>query len=336
MSARTDMLPDILQALGKSARREGSGHRARAIWRGGDGHNVSITPMPTAPGGCVWHDHATGEGGHGVKLARLLGITTGDDWEPIPRAEYARMRAERHRSALQDAAATLARAEGVKRAAGVFWSSCVDVATDEQACAWLRSRGFTAYDAAAAGLRAAPLGEGGTWFNRRLVFGVYDCAGELVAVRGRATGATPDGVKERGPKGHNEAHPGGRVYACPTARAMLSGGGAPWAGVIVCEGGPDYLTACAVAGDEGPAVLGIWSTSLTQELVDRIPTGAPVVIVPHGDDAGARYMVDLVTMLRNRCRVSVADTGSGDLNDVWQVAGAGGVSDCLRAAEVLA
>ena len=76
MSARIDMLPDIRQALGKSARREGSGHRARAIWRGGDDYNVSITPKSTAPGGCVWHDHATGEGGHGLELARLLGITT--------------------------------------------------------------------------------------------------------------------------------------------------------------------------------------------------------------------------------------------------------------------
>ena len=345
MNDTRDVLQDILRAT--NAKPSGPGQwRCAAVWRGGDGLNVTITARPDTPGGCLWHDFPEQEGGHGLQLAGLLGIAVAPG-PPIAGTDWKRRAAERRRADREQAVAELESAERAAAEAREVWSRCGSLVDDAEAVAWLESRALCPDLSAMAGVRAAPAGRVPTFDHRRVVFGVYDCRGELVAVRGRATSRLPDGdpAKERGPKGHNGTHPQGRVYACPLAVGMLRGTGQAVAlvrdvGILVCEGGPDWLTASTWFGDgtaceAAPAAIGIWGQSYAQAALERIPDGARVLLCPHGDGPGLRYMVELAAHLRGRCMVRVVDTGDGDLNDLLQRGGPRAVAEAITAAEVL-
>jgi hypothetical protein len=126
-------------------------------------------------------------------------------------------------------------------------------------------------------------------------------------------------------------------------------------GVIVVEGVPDYMTAATVWGDAtaapavlgvwsgsvAPAVLGIWSGSVSDAeaggvVLQRVPNGARVVLVPHNDPPkpgkdigqGADYMRTIAKGLLARCDVLAAPyDAENDLNDTLKL---GGVADVLE------
>ena len=264
---------------------------------------------------------------------------------PADVAAFKALQRDARRAREAEALAELEAAEATAKATQTIWKACRPLEADAEACAWLSSRALDVDRVAALeGVRSCPDGPV-FWTGRRLVLSVYDCHGARVAVRGRATSTVTHGGKENGPKGHNGVHPDGRVYACPLARRMLAGDAVAVAlvrrvGVVVTEGGPDFLTAATAWSDadaEAPAVLGLYSNSTPAPAVTaRIPDGARVVLVPHAGDAGTKYMADVAEALRVRCALFIAETGSGDLNDLLQTAGLAGVRDALTGAEVLA
>ena len=185
--------------------------------------------------------------------------------------------------------------------------------------------------------------------NRRVLLPVYDARGVLVSLKGRCTdgGTGTRGKKELSLTGHPVTS---RAFACPLARRMLAGDDVEaldyvaTVGVLVVEGGPDYLTAATVWGDatDAPAVLGIWNGSVSAHdatLLERIPDGAPVTLVPHRDGAGVEYMATVVTHLHKRCPMAVAPftpaEAGGDLNDLLKHGGAAAVCRHLRTKEAL-
>ena len=182
--------------------------------------------------------------------------------------------------------------------------------------------------------------------NRRVLLPVYDAGGVLVSLKGRCTdgGTGTRGKKELSLTGHAVTS---RAFACPLARRMLAGDVEALdyvrdVGVLVVEGGPDYLTAATVWGDatDSPAVLGVWNGSVSAHdatLLERIPDGAPVTLVPHRDAAGNEYMATVVAHLYKRCPMAVAPytpaEAGGDLNDLLKHAGAAAVCRHLRTKE---
>jgi hypothetical protein len=182
--------------------------------------------------------------------------------------------------------------------------------------------------------------------NRRVLLPVYDAGGVLVSLKGRCTdgGTGTRGKKELSLTGHGATS---RAFACPLARLMLAGDVEALdyvrdVGVLVVEGGPDYLTAATVWGDatDSPAVLGVWNGSVSaydSTLLERIPDGTPVTLVPHRDGAGREYMATVVSHIHQRCPVAVApytpDAAGGDLNDLLKHDGAAAVCRHLRTKE---
>jgi hypothetical protein len=106
-------------------------------------------------------------------------------------------------------------------------------------------------------------------------------------------------------------------------------------GVVICEGGADWMTAVASYLDEPdpPAVLGIWSASMVSgpDLWQRIPRNVPVAICEHRDEAGARYTATIAPLIGNPDRLWVVEmpdwvTGPPmDLSDWIGVSGRRGV-----------
>jgi hypothetical protein len=331
-SPPVNLLPEILSALGRNAKRAGQGYLCHAIWRGGDGFNVSLTPDALYGGGCKWFDFVTGEKGNGITLARKLGIAAaGDAFKPSlhERQAYAREREARERA---EAEAAEAQAVAIQAAAVEYLSRCEPVHNDLDVTRWLESRGLTTDDAARAGLHAAPCADSTPY---RLILPVYDSAGELVSYRRRWTSASsPAGPKEYGLKGCR-AHHRGRVHACPLARWMLSGDADAVElvranGIIIVEGGPDFITAVASwsdADDDAPAVLGIWTSSVSSIALwrERIPADAPVCIATDADKAGNKYAAEIAARLGSPGRLWCTPSTAGDLNDVYRQHGAGGV-----------
>jgi hypothetical protein len=312
-----DLLPEILALLGSAnVKREGRGYRVNAIWRGGDSLTVGVKPDPTAPGGCVYYDRREREGGNGVQLAKLLGLNAGtgrvDHWERQRQLDAAAQRnaelaAKRDREAIAHAAEARA-----------FFASCHDpYAVNLER--WAYSRGLTTETLRRAGTRATPVQVGGYG----LILPVYDAAGELVSYRRRWTDlVTPNDAKEIDARGAS-AHPNGRVYATHSGVQLLTGDPAAIAraerwGIVIAEGGPDWLTALHCYADlrnEAPIVLGVWSGSFGgPALWQRLPEAAPVCIATDNDAAGDRYAATVRPMLRSRC---VSRRGPGpDLNHI--------------------
>ena len=181
--------------------------------------------------------------------------------------------------------------------------------------------------------------------NRRVLLPVYDAGGVLVSLKGRCTdgGTGTRGKKELSLTGHGVTS---RAFACPLARLMLAGDVevldyVRTVGVLVVEGGPDYLTAATVWGDatDSPAVLGVWNGSVgayDATLLERIPDGTPVTLVPHRDGAGREYMKKVTRHIRSRCPLAATDNipaeAGGDLNDLLKHGGADAVRRHIRSA----
>jgi hypothetical protein len=216
-----------------------------------------------------------------------------------------------------------------------LWTAAGRVDTDPGVAAWLRSRALSPEVVAELDLARAlpPAGklpgwariERLTWRSGwRCVLPATGADGELVALRARwaaAADAPPVGAKEIGGRG---VAAGPAVFADPVGRWLLAHGpdarpgelvGGPhgwrWSGVVVvCEGGPDWLTlatatARMVSGRSTAAILGMWSGGWTREIGARVPPGCVVRLMLHGDTAGQGYADKVRSTLPAGCRVEV-------------------------------
>ncbi len=149
----------------------------------------------------------------------------------------------------------------------------------------------------------------------RLLLPMYGPEGRCVSMAARwvSDGDPPKGAKECTPAGFSRS---GAVYADPMGLALLQGktddGGCRWnGGVVIAEGGKDYLTWAARAGrvtptDDGPetfAVLGVWAGAWNAEIAARIPDGARVTIRTDQNEAGDKYAETIAETLHGRCVV---------------------------------
>lgn len=312
-----DLLPEILALLGSgNVKREGREYRVNATWRDGDSMTVGLKPDPTAPGGCVYFDRKHRQGGNGVQLAKLLGLNAGtgrvDHWERQRQLDAAAQRnaeiaAQRDREAIAHAA------EARSFIAMCHDPRCINLLL------WAEKRGFGLDTLHRAGTRTTPVQVGGYG----LILPVYDAAGELVSYRRRWTDLSkPNDAKEICARGAS-AHPNGRVYATRSGVQLLTGdpvaiARAERSGIVIAEGGPDWLTVLqcyADLGNEAPIVFGVWSGSFGgPALWQKLPEAAPVCIATDNDDAGDRYAATVRPFLRSR---NVSRRGPGpDLNDI--------------------
>ena len=133
----------------------------------------------------------------------------------------------------------------------------------------------------------------------RLIVPLYDSAGRRVSLHARAAVAPEDMPKGLSPMGCLIT---GLVMADPLARLMLAGApcgdGEPCSevvrrvGVVVTEGGPDFLTYATCWDDsweDVPAVFGVIAGSWSQAIAARLPSGTRVTIATHNDPAGDKY-----------------------------------------------
>lgn len=232
-----------------------------------------------------------------------------------------------------------------------LWASARPVWPDADAdvARWLESRGLCAEAVDALQLARWvprwPWGSGTEAAARRLVVRVYDADGDVVALRGRLVVPmdAPDVPKEKGPP---RVPIGGRLLACPLGAAMLRGDASAGERVLICEGTPDWLSLATLWGPdassqrlaEAPAVLGIWSGSLSDAVLARIPDRAEVTLCPHRDQSGAGYMRTAARALLPRgCRVASAPfDGDRDFNDTLLAGGRSLLWQRLDASEALA
>lgn len=204
---------------------------------------------------------------------------------------------------------------------GVFevWDLSRPVTHDDEVASWLIARGLDPvavelWDLCRALPRDAQLPrwawtrEGGTWGHsgHRLLVRARNAAGTCIALRARAVRVGAKPAKSLAPSGAKAA---GLVLACPLAVQVLAGRAPSWwvsPSFVIAEGEPDFLTWAARQSDtceQGPAVLGVESGSWTQEIADRIPDGARVVIRTHADKAGEDYAQRIGLTLAGRCEV---------------------------------
>ena len=288
----------------------------------------------------VWNDFASGEGGDLIALvAYTLGLKPADAarWllnESAHHAPAARP-APPPRMKPADTGPTPAEVARVWSEAGRVWPD------DKRGVgAWLESRGIDAAAVSSLDLvRTIPRWSWGAdgAAVRRAVVRVFDAAGELVALRGRLVAPADGAPKEATPRGTTTR---GRVLADAGAVRMLRGESRP-RGVVICEGVPDFLSVALLWGPDeqlelGAAVLGVWSGSLTPELLARIPDGADVMLCPHPDPAGVTYMRTACGALLGRCRVLAAPFDDNrDFNDTLRAGGVTRLLARIQAAEVV-
>lgn len=217
-----------------------------------------------------------------------------------------------------------------------LWEAAGPVDRDRAAAAWLASRALSAAVAAELDLvralgsvdelpRWASIGRM-TWRDGwRVLLPTWGPSGALVGLRARwcllDPPKPPIGGKEIGGK---EIASGPAVYADPVGRWLLERGpraragdlaGGPfawrWSGaVVVCEGGPDWLTLATAEGrlahgKPTSAILGLWAGGWTPEIGARLPPGCTVRLALHQDEAGRGYADRVRETIPAGCRLEV-------------------------------
>lgn len=202
-----------------------------------------------------------------------------------------------------------------------LWADCRPAWEDPEVVAWMAHRGVDAELLTSPMVRALPDGPLPGWATAvgrpwsegwRAILPGYDARGELVTLRARwifPKTDPPRGLKVGAVRG---APASGAVLACGLARQLLADGVPTWwpvgvpLRVVVVEGEPDWLTWVQMAGESdptAPAVIGVWSGSLTRALVDRIPDGAHVMDDLDDDEAGRTYSAKLAELGAGRFQI---------------------------------
>jgi hypothetical protein len=207
-----------------------------------------------------------------------------------------------------------------KEEADALWSSSVPVGSDPEVAGWFCYRYHSPsvcerielWDLA----RAVPAdlalpgwarSHCGPW-NRtghRILFRLWDHTGQAVSLRARCV--DPRGTpKSLAPSGFSVK---GLVLADPLGVQLLSGVAPDWwepHEIIISEGEVDWATWASQQPDvdpQGPACFGATAGSWSQDLADRMPDGATIVLRVHHDLPGRHYAEQIARTLRGRCRL---------------------------------
>ncbi len=244
-----------------------------------------------------------------------------------------------------------------------LWESCLPLMTDETLVAQLKGRGLD--PTMLRGVRALPrVGKWPRWaYVRgpvgavnwaqayyRLCLPMYNHEGSMVTLHTRRFGVAGDERKGTNPSGCTFV---GSVLANQAGLHVLQGS-RPITKIAICEGGPDFLVLSTQWPDDlGWAVFGVVSGSWTQDIADRIPSGAHVVIWTHTDNtrnkrgkaiegSGQLYAIKVARTLAARCDVRVVyqDRPTGeekkapDINDILLAGGRPAVDAMLASARL--
>ena len=194
-----------------------------------------------------------------------------------------------------------------------IWAYCTPVTADRAVSAWLRHRGLDpeaieAWNSA----RVLPGGslpdwtrtKAGWWSQtgHRLILPLRGATGELESLRARSI-LPESSLKAVSPWGYQVS---GLVLADFAATEILAGRTPVWwkGDLAIVEGEPDFLTWVHLQRDsneDGPAIVGVFSGSWSDEIARRIPDGTRVVVRVHHDAAGDKYATQIVKTLRSRC-----------------------------------
>lgn len=100
------------------------------------------------------------------------------------------------------------------------------------------------------------------------------------------------------------------------------------AGLVIVEGGPDFLAAVSAPPPEDvplAAVVGVtsgaWREDAGRDLAARVPAGTRVTLAVHMDPAGDKYARDIAASFGGRCIVE--RIAPGELFGGWLVSGRG-------------
>jgi hypothetical protein len=138
----------------------------------------------------------------------------------------------------------------------------------------------------------------------------------MVSAHARAIEGTAEATKGLLPAGHSAR---GLFLADAFALTLLKQGIPTWwrqpdpPRILIAEGGIDFLTVASSFDDSesNPAVLGILAGSWSDALAERIPSGCPVVVLTHADNAGAKYRDLIAASVWPRCPVYVGGLNHG-------------------------
>lgn len=193
-----------------------------------------------------------------------------------------------------------------------LWAACVPLPEDDEAYRWLRDvrrldpdRVFRARLA-----RALPVGvelpawagfasSGRSWAEAgyRLIFPVYDASGAMRSLIARRTRTAKRGPHSVAPAGYAR---GGLVLGCERGLALLRGEGRGASTLVIAEGEMDFIAWATARGAASRACWGIFSGSLTAELLERIPDGTRVLLATDHDEAGEGYAAKALALLHAR------------------------------------
>ena len=201
-----------------------------------------------------------------------------------------------------------------------LWSASIPVGSDPEVAEWFRYRyrslsvceRIELWDLA----RALPSDveppgwarcRSGPWngTGHRILFRLWDHTGQDVSLRARCVdpNVTP---KSLVPSGFSVR---GLVLSDPLGLQLLSGTVPEWwepHEIIISEGEMDWATWASRQPEvdpQGPACFGVEAGSWSQDVADRIPDGAAVVLRTHHDAPGERYAEQIAETLRGRCRL---------------------------------
>jgi len=201
-----------------------------------------------------------------------------------------------------------------------LWSASIPVGSDPEVAEWFRYRyrslsvceHIELWDLARAlpsdvGLPGWARSRGGRWngTGHRILFRLWDHTGQAVSLRARCV--DPSVIpKSLVPSGFSVK---GLVLSDPLGLQLLSGTVPEWwepHEIIISEGEVDWATWASRQPEvdpQGPACFGVEAGSWSQDVADRIPDGAAVVLRTHHDAPGERYAEQIAETLRGRCRL---------------------------------
>ena len=199
-----------------------------------------------------------------------------------------------------------------------MWGAARPVLDDPEVAGYLRSRAIDPervelHDLARAlpedaTMRKWSWGPGGPWRkHHRLIIRAWGATGHLESLHARdVTNALPPEMKNAKALWPAKASSKGLVMACPLGQLLLQGKVPSWwkrRKVVIAEGATDFLTWGCNFSDadlDAPVVFGFTSGGWCQDIANRIPLDARVIIAADPDDAGDKYVAEIAPTLTKR------------------------------------